>query len=49
MEGIAAAHAIRAAHLGTWVVVLSQHADDAYAFELFKTAPPGSPTCSKTA
>ncbi|MGH9111111.1 MAG: response regulator transcription factor [Acidimicrobiales bacterium] len=36
MEGIQAAHAIRAAHPGVGVVVLSQHADEAYAFELLK-------------
>jgi DNA-binding NarL/FixJ family response regulator len=36
MEGIAAAHAIRAAHPQVGVVVLSQHADEAYAFQLFK-------------
>jgi DNA-binding NarL/FixJ family response regulator len=41
MEGIAAAHAIRAGHVGTGVVVLSQHADDAYAFELFKNGTAG--------
>ncbi len=41
MEGIAAAHAIRAANPGTGVVVLSQHADDAYAFELFKNGTGG--------
>src|SRR5918911_3500895 len=35
-EGIAAAHAIRAAHPQVGVVVLSQHADEAYAFQLFK-------------
>jgi DNA-binding NarL/FixJ family response regulator len=36
MEGIAAAHAIRARHPHVGVVVLSQHADAAYAFELLK-------------
>ena len=41
MEGIAAAQAIRAGHPGTGVVVLSQHADDAYAFELFKNGTGG--------
>ena len=41
MEGIAAAQAIRAGHPGTGVVVLSQHADDAYAFELFKNGTAG--------
>jgi len=36
MEGIAAAHEIRARHPQVGVVVLSQHADAAYAFELLK-------------
>lgn len=36
MEGIEAAHAIRAAHPGIGVVVLSQHADSAYAMELLR-------------
>ena len=36
MEGIAAAHAIRARHPHVGVVVLSQHADAAYASELLK-------------
>src|SRR5689334_9853014 len=35
-EGIAAAHTIRAAWPHVGVVVLSQHADEAYAFELLK-------------
>ena len=35
MEGIEAAHAIRARHPHVGVVVLSQHADDAYALALF--------------
>ena len=35
MEGIEAAHAIRAEHPGTGVVVLSQHTDDSYAMALF--------------
>jgi DNA-binding NarL/FixJ family response regulator len=35
MEGIEAAHAIRAASPATGVVVLSQHADESYALELF--------------
>src|SRR5437870_2253900 len=35
-EGIAAAHSIRAAHPQIGVVVLSQHADEAYAFQLFR-------------
>jgi DNA-binding NarL/FixJ family response regulator len=34
-EGIIAAHAIRAAHPGTGVVVLSQHVDEHYALALF--------------
>ncbi len=41
MEGIEAAHAIRAQHPGVGVVVLSQHADEAYAFELFKQGTAG--------
>jgi DNA-binding NarL/FixJ family response regulator len=36
MEGIEAAHRIRAEHPGVGVVVLSQHADEAYALELLK-------------
>jgi len=36
MEGIEAAHAIRATFPHVGVVVLSQHADEAYAFELLK-------------
>jgi DNA-binding NarL/FixJ family response regulator len=36
MGGIAAAHAIRSAHPRTGVVVLSQYADESYAFELFR-------------
>jgi DNA-binding NarL/FixJ family response regulator len=36
MEGIEAAHTIRAAYPHVGVVVLSQHADEAYAFELLK-------------
>lgn len=35
-EGIEAAHAIREKHPAIGVVVLSQHADDHYALELFK-------------
>ena len=35
MEGIEAARAIRAAHPGTGVLVLSQHTDDSYATALF--------------
>lgn len=36
MEGILAARAIRAAHPDIGVLVLSQHADEAYAFELLQ-------------
>jgi len=36
MEGITAAHQIRAGHPRVGVVVLSQHADAAYAFQLLK-------------
>src|ERR687884_1646446 len=35
-EGIEAAHAIRAGHPEVGVVVLSQHAEEAYAFQLFQ-------------
>lgn len=35
-EGITAAHAIRAGHPGIGVVVLSQHANEQYAFALFQ-------------
>src|SRR5438034_2534883 len=35
-EGIEAAHSIRASHPQIGVVVLSQHADEAYAFQLFR-------------
>jgi DNA-binding NarL/FixJ family response regulator len=41
MEGIEAAHAIRADHPGVGVVVLSQHADEAYAFELLRDGTSG--------
>jgi DNA-binding NarL/FixJ family response regulator/signal transduction histidine kinase len=41
LEGIEAAHAIRAAHPQVGVVVLSQHADEAYAFELLKNGTDG--------
>jgi DNA-binding NarL/FixJ family response regulator len=41
MEGIHAAHEIRAEHPGIGVVVLSQHADEAYAFELLKNGTAG--------
>ena len=36
MEGIEAAHSIRLDHPGVGIVVLSQHANSMYAFELFK-------------
>lgn len=36
MEGVEAAHRIRAEHPGVGVVVLSQHADESYAFELLR-------------
>ena len=36
MEGIEAAHRIRAAYPGIGVVILSQHADEQYVFDLFK-------------
>ena len=41
MEGIEAAHAIRAEHPDVGVVVLSQHADAAYALELLKNGSAG--------
>lgn len=41
MEGIEAAHRIRAQHPNVGVVVLSQHADEAYAFELLKDGTAG--------
>lgn len=41
MEGIEAAHAIRARFSQIGVVVLSQHADEAYAFELLKNGTSG--------
>jgi DNA-binding NarL/FixJ family response regulator len=41
MEGIDAAHAIRAEHRGTGVVILSQYADESYAFELFRNGTAG--------
>ncbi|MEX2980486.1 response regulator [Streptomyces sp. C36] len=40
-EGIAAAHAIRAGHPGIGVVMLSQHADENYAFDLFQRGTDG--------
>ncbi len=36
MEGIEAAHRIRADHPDVGIVVLSQHADESYAYELLK-------------
>jgi DNA-binding NarL/FixJ family response regulator len=41
MEGIDAAHAIRSAYPQTGVVVLSQYADESYAFELFRDGTAG--------
>jgi DNA-binding NarL/FixJ family response regulator len=41
MEGIEAAHRIRAEHPDIGVVVLSQHADESYAFELLKNGTDG--------
>ena len=41
MEGIDAAHAIRTARPQTGVVVLSQYADESYAFELFRDGTAG--------
>jgi DNA-binding NarL/FixJ family response regulator len=41
MEGIQAAHQIRARHPQIGVVVLSQHADEAYAFQLLKDGTAG--------
>ncbi|HEX4398396.1 MAG TPA: response regulator transcription factor [Trebonia sp.] len=41
MEGIDAAHAIRSAYPRTGVVVLSQYADESYAFELFRDGTDG--------
>ena len=41
MEGIEAAHRIRAEHPQVGVVVLSQHADEFYAFELLKNGTEG--------
>ena len=41
MEGIEAAHEIRRRHPGIGILVLSQHADDSYAFELFKDGTAG--------
>jgi DNA-binding NarL/FixJ family response regulator len=41
MEGIDAAHAIKAEHPDTGVVILSQYADETYAFELFRDGTAG--------
>lgn len=41
MEGVEAAHTIRRGHPGVGVVVLSQHADEAYALELFRDGTAG--------
>ena len=41
MEGIEAARAIRSAYPQTGVVVLSQYADESYAFELFRDGTAG--------
>ena len=41
LEGIEAAHAVRARHPAIGVVVLSAHAEDAYALELFRDGTAG--------
>lgn len=41
VEGIEAAHRIRSLHPNVGVVVLSQHADEAYAFQLLKDGTAG--------
>ncbi len=41
MEGIDAAHAIRSRSPSVGVVILSQYADEAYAFELFRNGTAG--------
>lgn len=41
MEGIDAAHAIRAAHPGVGVAVFSQHTDESYAFALLRDGTAG--------
>ncbi|WP_235921812.1 response regulator transcription factor [Lentzea tibetensis] len=41
MEGIDAAHAIRAEHPGIGVAVLSQHTDESYAFALLRNGTAG--------
>lgn len=47
MEGIEAAHRIRAEHPDVGVVVLSQHADEAYAFALLKNGSEGPDASSQ--
>jgi DNA-binding NarL/FixJ family response regulator len=41
MEGIDAAHAVKAANPAVGVVILSQYADESYAFELFRNGTAG--------
>ena len=41
MEGIDAAHSIKASTPGVGVVILSQYADESYAFELFRNGTAG--------
>jgi DNA-binding NarL/FixJ family response regulator len=41
MEGIDAAHTIKVTHPGVGVVILSQYADESYAFELFRDGTAG--------
>jgi DNA-binding NarL/FixJ family response regulator len=41
MEGIDAAHSIKATAPGVGVVILSQYADESYAFELFRNGTTG--------
>jgi DNA-binding NarL/FixJ family response regulator len=41
MEGIDTAHAIKASEPGVGVVILSQYADESYAFELFRNGTAG--------
>src|SRR5439155_17392662 len=43
MEGIEAAHKIRAEHPGLGVVLLSQHADPEYALEFLRDGSPEAP------
>lgn len=47
-EGIHAARQLRASHPSTGVVVLSQTLPPSTPSNCSRTAPPGSPTCSKT-